>query len=150
MQALSESRLYIYFTPFDVPPPLLHLSLPPFFLPFSRSISRLFDSLSQSEWHGAVGNKWPLMDFLDVRSRAELRCSQECLGPRKYGGTLNYRNRWFSSLPLLLSLSLALSYRSFPVLSVLDRSQLRDLIDADENFPPSRRYGRVRTFRLRQ
>lgn len=28
---------------------------------------------------------------------AELRCSQECPGPRKYGGTLNYRNRWLSS-----------------------------------------------------
>lgn len=83
------------FSSFD----LLCLSPPP-------ALPPLFDSLSQLEWHGTAGNKWPLMDFLDVRSRAaELRCSQECSpGPPKYGGTLNYWNRWLSS-HLSLSLS---------------------------------------------
>jgi len=109
---------------FILPPStfLLRSSIFPFFFSLSFTFSlpyRLFDSLSQSEWHGTVENKWPLMDFLDVRSRAdadaaELRCSQECLSPRKYGGTLNYRNRCSSSrLSLYLPLSFFLSFPSF-------------------------------------
>jgi hypothetical protein len=53
--------LYIYFTPFDLPPISLSLSLslsrPSIFFSFLFFLSPsfsvpLFDSLSQSEWHG--------------------------------------------------------------------------------------------------
>lgn len=119
--------------------PFLFFSSLSFALPLPRGC-RLFDSLSQSEWHGAVGNKWPLMDFLDVRSRAdadamELRCSQECLGPSKVrrNSTLQESLVLISALPQPPSLPFFLS--PLPrLLSTFGRSQLRDLIDADENF----------------
>lgn len=167
-QALPESRLYIYFTPFDVPvsfslslplssfyfsfffilfPSLLRFSspslvpLPPFALRFA--VARVA--------RRTAGNKWPLMDFLDVCARAaELRCSQA--GSRKYGGTLNYRNRCLS-LFLLYSISLALSI-SVPLFRSADHSCAT--LSRMKSFH-RRPHGRVvvcacswRTFHLRQ
>lgn len=121
-------------------PPSTFLSRPPFLLfSFFFYFSALPSSPALRSAVAGVarrtaGNKWPLMDFLDVCARAtELRCSQT--GPSKYGGTLNYRNR--CSPPLSLSL--------FPFSTVsicaslflpFGRSQLYYPID-DENFSPS-------------
>lgn len=64
---------------------------------------------------------------------------QESLGSRKYGGTLNYRNRCLSSRSI-----------SFPLRSLLfQRSadhQLHDPISVDENFSPRRFFSRPCAF----